>query len=249
MSQMYKFGFFVWKEEVMRKSNLDEINEERNRLLRAIEESDIKTIEEIFPRVKQVFKEEKFGIINRVNKDPIRSLKNITLSYNTVYFLIALKAGMDSNVGHYLAEKYAIMIEYTDSEEDLWKIHEQMLANYASYKYRKTYKKELSLVEKIKSYIDKNFMEDISSKTLASTFNISREHMMRTYKREAKDTINNYLIEKRIKEAKQLLLFSDLTITEIALSVGFKNSQYFSNSFKKKTKLTPKDFREMERSH
>lgn len=73
--------------------------------------------------------------------------------------------------------------------------------------------------------------------------------MMRTYKREAKDTINNYLIEKRIKEAKQLLLFSDLTITEIALSVGFKNSQYFSNSFKKKTKLTPKDFRERERSH
>lgn len=66
---------------------------------------------------------------------------------------------------------------------------------------------------------------------------------MRTYKKETGDTINNYLVTKRISEAKELLLLSDLSMTEIAFRIGFKNSQYFSNSFKKNTGFSPKDYR------
>ena len=227
----------------MKREEIEAINKKRDAFLKAIEESDTQYIEEFFPQIKDIFTGEKLGIIGRVTKDPLRSLKNITLSYNTLYFVSALNGGMDPLIGHYMAEKYAILIEYADNEDDLWTIHEEMLYRYASRENRMHNKAFETLAKKINSYIDNNFMQDINNDSLAFVFNISKEHMMRTYKKETGDTINNYIINKRIKEAKQLLLLSDLSMTEIAFRVGFKNSQYFSNSFKKNTGFSPKDYR------
>lgn len=227
----------------MRRDEIEKINRKREDFLRAIKESDIDYIKEFFPQVKLIFTGEELGISSRVVKDTLRSLKNITLSYNTLYFITALNGGMDPLIGHYMAEKYAILIEYVDNEDDLWSIHEDMLYNYASRENRLHNKSLDTLSRKINAYIDNNFMEDINNDSLAVHFNISKEHMMRTYKRETGDTINNYLVSKRIDEAKELLLLSDLSMTEIAFRVGFKNSQYFSNSFKKNTGFSPKDYR------
>ena len=227
----------------MRRDEIEKINREREDFLRAIKESDINYIKEFFPQVKLIFTGEELGIGSRVVKDPLRSLKNITLSYNTLYFTSALSGGMDPLIGHYMAEKYAILIEYVDNEDDLWSIHEEMLYNYASRENRLHNKSLDTLSRKINAYIDNNFMEDINNDSLALHFNISKEHMMRIYKKETGDTINNYLVAKRINEAKELLLLSDLSMTEIAFRVGFKNSQYFSNSFKKNTGFSPKDYR------
>ena len=227
----------------MKRYEIEKINKQRDDFLKAVKESDLDYIKEFFPQVKLIFTGEKLGIRGRVAKDPLRSLKNINLSYNTLYFVSALSGGMDPLIGHYMAEKYAIMIEYTDNEEDLWKIHEEMLNRYASRENRLHNKGLDTLSRKINAYIDNNFMEDINNDSLAIHFNISKEHMMRTYKKETGDTINNYIVAKRIKEAKDLLLLSDLSMTEIAFRVGFKNSQYFSNSFKKNTGFSPKDYR------
>lgn len=227
----------------MRRDEIEKINRKRDDFLRAIKESDIAYIKDFFPQVKLIFKGEELGIGSRVVKDPLRSLKNITLSYNTLYFITALSGGMDQLIGHYMAEKYAILIEYVDNEDDLWSIHEEMLYNYASRENRLHNKNLDTLSRKINAYIDNNFMEDINNDSLALHFNISKEHMMRTYKKETGDTINNYLVTKRISEAKELLLLSDLSMTEIAFRIGFKNSQYFSNSFKKNTGFSPKDYR------
>ncbi len=227
----------------MRRDEIEKINRQRDDFLRAIKESDIDYIKEFFPKVKLIFTGEELGIRGRVIKDPLRSLKNISLSYNTLYFITALNGGMDPLIGHYMAEKYAILIEYVDNEDDLRSIHEEMLYNYASRENRLHNKGLDTLSRKINAYIDNNFMEDINNDSIATHFNISKEHMMRTYKKETGDTINNYLVTKRINEAKELLLLSDLSMTEIAFRVGFKNSQYFSNSFKKNTGFSPKDYR------
>lgn len=233
----------------MRRDEIEKINRQRDDFLRAIKESDIDYIKEFFPKVKLIFTGEELGIRGRVIKDPLRSLKNISLSYNTLYFITALNGGMDPLIGHYMAEKYAILIEYVDNEDDLRSIHEEMLYNYASRENRLHNKGLDTLSRKINAYIDNNFMEDINNDSISTHFNISKEHMMRTYKKETGDTINNYLVTKRINEAKELLLLSDLSMTEIAFRVGFKNSQYFSNSFKKNTGFSPKDYRKSKKNH
>ena len=52
-----------------------------------------------------------------------------------------------------------------------------------------------------------------------------------------------YLTELRLTDAASLLRYSELSVTEIAYSVGFCESNYFSNVFKKQYGISPKDYR------
>ncbi|MNE99308.1 HTH-type transcriptional activator RhaR [compost metagenome] len=56
-------------------------------------------------------------------------------------------------------------------------------------------------------------------------------------------TISDYLMEFRLSKAVELLEFTDISISEIAESVGFSSQNYFIISFKKKMKLSPLAYR------
>jgi len=59
--------------------------------------------------------------------------------------------------------------------------------------------------------------------------------------KNAQDHIHFYLIE----EAKTVLLGSDKSVAEIAGALGFEYPQYFTRLFKKKTGMTPLEYRQM----
>ena len=53
----------------------------------------------------------------------------------------------------------------------------------------------------------------------------------------------NYLISKRIEESKNLLCTTNYSIRDISTIVGFSNSSYFSQMFKKSTGLSPREYK------
>jgi AraC-like DNA-binding protein len=58
-------------------------------------------------------------------------------------------------------------------------------------------------------------------------------------------TIEKYVILQRIERVKELLIYGDKTISEIAFDLGYSSSQYLSNQFKAETGLTPSEFRNL----
>ena len=58
-------------------------------------------------------------------------------------------------------------------------------------------------------------------------------------------TIEKYVILQRIERVKELLVYGELTISEIAYKLGYSSSQYLSNQFKAETGLTPSQFRKL----
>jgi AraC-like DNA-binding protein len=58
-------------------------------------------------------------------------------------------------------------------------------------------------------------------------------------------TIEKYVILQRIERVKELLIYGDKTISEIAFELGYSSSQYLSNQFKAETGLTPTEFRNL----
>lgn len=94
-------------------------------------------------------------------------------------------------------------------------------------------------------YFEENRIQDEGSPTvdfIASELGVSHRYMSDTIKAEtgktAIDQINLFLIE----EAKNMLLDSQISISETAYKLGFEYPQYFSRLFKKKTGMSPKDF-------
>ncbi len=97
--------------------------------------------------------------------------------------------------------------------------------------------------EKIKFYLDENFINDISLDSLSSIFFINKFYLTRTFKEKYGTTVNNYIIEKRINKAKELLRYSDMSVNEISKECGFSDQNYFSRTFRNKEGMSPIKYR------
>lgn len=100
----------------------------------------------------------------------------------------------------------------------------------------------IKLAETI-AYIEKNYLEEITVKTLAEKAALSERHFTRVFKENYHTTPINYIIRLRIKHACQLLKNTDYTISRIAMESGFSDSSYFSRCFKKIKGISPSKFR------
>lgn len=72
---------------------------------------------------------------------------------------------------------------------------------------------------------------------------LSNNHLVRLFKQYHGKTISKYLIELRLKEATRLLTHTDTDITKVALDAGFQSMSNFYKTFKMRTGLTPKEYR------
>ena len=92
-------------------------------------------------------------------------------------------------------------------------------------------------------YLDKHFTESINLDDLAERFYISKFYLTREFKKEFGITIIQYILNKRIEYAKELLTFTDKTIEEISEICGFHDQSYFSKQFKKSENITCLSYR------
>ncbi len=98
---------------------------------------------------------------------------------------------------------------------------------------------------RVKDFIRANIGNRISVDDLAETAGVSKRHFLRAFQASTGITPLNFVQSVRLEKAKQLLLGSPLTATEIALECGFSHLQHFSDHFKKATGLTPTAFRKI----
>ncbi|MDF2486879.1 MAG: AraC-type DNA-binding protein, partial [Herbinix sp.] len=87
-------------------------------------------------------------------------------------------------------------------------------------------------------YINEHLAEEISIETLSAQFYLSRYYLMHFFKEETGYTIGNYITEKRLLLAKNMVQ-NGCSITEACFQSGFKNYSTFSRSFKKAFKTIP----------
>lgn len=110
-------------------------------------------------------------------------------------------------------------------------------------KYLESTVSDNSQVESIKQYIDQHFTEEISLSMLSEIFYMDPDYASKLFKKEYGTSIKNYIIDKRIDAAKELLSSTSLPINMVAINVGYENYSYFTRLFKKMTNQTPVEFR------
>ena len=97
------------------------------------------------------------------------------------------------------------------------------------------------VIEAIK-YIQFNYSSDISVDDIANAVGISRSHLYRVFVSNLGQSPIDYLTEYRINEACELIKNTNLSISQIAVSVGFFDQFYFSRVFKKIKKIPPSKY-------
>lgn len=100
------------------------------------------------------------------------------------------------------------------------------------------------LIEEIRWYIDSNYASDITLSGMANHYKISPGYLSALFSERTGINFVDYLSERRIKKAQELLKHTNMKIYEISNAVGYKDSFYFSNCFKKITGHSPSEYRE-----
>lgn len=100
----------------------------------------------------------------------------------------------------------------------------------------------------ITNYIDMNYREKLTLEILADMCHGSPFHLQRTFKRVQGITPMEYIQQKRIYKAQELLIQTEKAISDIALTVGMPSAPYFITLFKKMTRQTPNDYRQTHRN-
>ncbi len=105
----------------------------------------------------------------------------------------------------------------------------------------------ISLAEKVDQYIRQHHNQNITSNDICKEFSCSRSYMSTLFNKTYGKTIRKYITELRLKDAKSLLKYSELNVSEIAFSIGFTDANYFTNTFKKQNGISPTQYRKKSR--
>lgn len=150
-------------------------------------------------------------------------------------------------------------IIYRELEVKLAEISRRIQANKVNVKYQtfgrewmkhigqeeETGQKKLSrkeMVEQVKAYVRTHLQEDLKTEVLAGIIFITPDYLFRIFKKEEGITLLDFIVQERMFLASELLKENRLTISRIAYECGYDNYSYFSQVFKKKFGVTPREF-------
>ncbi len=101
----------------------------------------------------------------------------------------------------------------------------------------------LSITSRFKKLLAENYSTLKRPSEYATKLNISAVYLNEAVKNTTDFTVSDSILNEIILQAKRLLYYTELSIKEIALSLGYEDWVYFTRLFTKATKLTPSQFR------
>ncbi len=115
--------------------------------------------------------------------------------------------------------------------------------DFAEYRMRFSSQDTTGLLLQIEKDIRANYMQDISLKSLSEKYYISRPYLGQIFRKQFGVCFKDFLNRVRIENAERLLLHTDEKVYNIAVMVGYSNSDYFINKFTAAKGATPARFR------
>jgi transcriptional regulator GlxA family with amidase domain len=104
-----------------------------------------------------------------------------------------------------------------------------------------------SALRRVREYVQVHLNESIDLSMLAAVAGLSMHHFAREFKQSAGVTPHHYLIQRRIERAQQILAQTDLSLAEIAYTVGFSDQGHLARHFRALLGTTPREFRRSQR--
>ena len=179
-----------------------------------------------------------------LSEDKLRNLKYHLVILAAIIARYCIKGGMTPEASYSLSDYYINKIDKAISEDELNKIHIEMIEGYTN-KMRKiklsgVYSKQIvHTIDHIMRHLhDRILLEDT-----AKLLKISPAYLSRLFKKETGMPFGDYVNKLKIEEAASLLLYTEYSDTEISALLGFSSQSYFIKVFRKFIGTTPKKYK------
>ncbi|MBD5103791.1 MAG: AraC family transcriptional regulator [Ruminococcaceae bacterium] len=195
--------------------------------------------------VNRLFKPLGGSGFGRLSDDDLRNLKYhliVTIAFITRY---CIEGGMEMETAYNLSDIYILRTDRCVSEEEIRSVHRQVVDDFTGRMHaiikKGLYSKPVLICLDL---IYDNLHNKITLNDLADNVGLSAPYLSKLFHKEVGVTVSQYISQKRVEAAENLLKFSDYSCIEISNYLCFNSESYFIQVFKSYTKLTPKEYRE-----
>lgn len=98
-------------------------------------------------------------------------------------------------------------------------------------------------IDQVKEYVDNHYQDDVRLKSVAEIFGYNSVYLGQLFLKSYKTKYKDYVLKVRVCKAKELLLYTNYSIKQVAYSVGFSNPDYFVSKFKSVEGISPSRYR------
>jgi len=177
----------------------------------------------------------------------VKVLKARMLELISVLSRAASEGGVDINV---LLEKNLSNIDTlikVENQQDLCAWVGRAVDDFIELVHSRQDSHRISQIKPAIDFIHSNYEKPITLADVAKSSHLSVSRLAHVFKEQAGITIVDYITNVRIEVAKNLLIATNKSCTEICFEVGYNNQSYFTRTFKDLTGMTPRQFRNKNR--
>lgn len=186
-----------------------------------------------------------------LSKDKIRNLKYHLIVSVTMICRFCIEGGMDERDAYGLSDIYINKIDEAKQEDELRRIHQLLIYDYAERMKHISEKKVKSVYcVKVIDYVDNHLHEHIQVSDIADYVGLEISYLSKLFRREVGCTLVEYIHKKKIQVAQNMLVYSEYSCAEISQYLAYASNSHFTQVFKKHCQMTPMQYRnQYYRSH
>lgn len=178
----------------------------------------------------------------------LRNGKNLLIIFSYSLSRMVVQGGVDVDYSSNLCDSYIRSIEDCSCMAELINLSDKILEEYVKSVLKFGVTKLHPAIQKALKYIHQGLIEDLNLSDISNKVHLHPNYFSSLFKKEMGMTFQSYILKLKIQEAKRLLDYSDYSILDIALQLGFKAQSHFTSIFKEYEGCAPKEYRKKKKN-
>ena len=233
INQKYSEKAYEEKEEGL----LNNSYETERELIRYIETGNVEGIHKFLSQHRNV----RVGTVASGN---LRQWKNIFIVTATLSSRAAMKGGLLPSTAYQLSNIYMQQVERLSDLDTIQSLMIQVMMDYANRVANSLIPASAdNILHQVVQYVRENTNKNITVTDVADHVGFTRQSLSRKFKKELGTEISVFIRKCKLEDAKDLLAFSDKSISEISNYLYFSSQSHFQKAFKDHFGITPQTYR------
>lgn len=180
------------------------------------------------------------GVLGKLSEDPERQVRYMFVTAAAVICRAAIRGGVHSETAYSLADSYCQRMDAVKSVEQVQPMMWDMLAAFCAAVKEESSRRDYSpVIKHCCNYISKHLHDPIMLPDLAEACGLSERRLSEKFYRETGERVGDYIHRQKLREARDLLRFSSMSICDIGNALGYSSQSYFTRKYREQFGVTP----------
>lgn len=184
------------------------------------------------------------ALCGHLSDDILKNFKYLFIASITLVTRFAIEGGMDEETAYNTSDLYIQQVDSCQTVNHVLAVYEEMFSFFtqsmSAVKKKNLYTKPVLLCM---DYIYYHLYEKITVSILAKQVDMNANYLSGLFKKETGQNISEYIIGQRMEAAKNMLLYSDSSCSDITSILNFNSQSYFTKVFHRTYGMTPVEYR------